>query len=283
MPLLHIFVLAIVQGITEFLPISSSGHLVLAWEAFDFAGWQVPEETQRERLVLDVAAHLGTLFAVLIYFRKDVADMIVGTVKAFAGRRSQGADLAFYVVLGTIPLVVVGFLAKDLVIATLRDPTVVASTTIGFGVLLYAGDRIGMTVRRIEHLAIGSVLLIGIAQVLALVPGTSRSGITMTAARFCGFERTDAARFAMLLAIPAILGAATLAGYDLYELGDLRIGLDAALAAVLAFAAALLAISVLMNWLSHATFTPFVVYRIALGGVLLYLLYEQPIRDWLGV
>ncbi len=283
MPLLHILVLAIVQGITEFLPISSSGHLVLAWEAFDFAGWQVPEETQSERLILDVAAHLGTLFAVLIYFRRDVAAMVVGTAMAITGRRSPGADLAFYVMLGTIPLVVAGFLMKDLVVTSLRDPTVVASTTVGFGVLLYVGDRIGMTLRRIEHLALGSVALIGFAQVLALVPGTSRSGITMTAARFCGFERTDAARFAMLLAIPAILGAATLAGYDLYEMGNLQIGLDAALAAALAFVTALVAIAVLMNWLSHATFTPFVIYRIALGGILFYLIYEEPIRGWFGL
>jgi undecaprenyl-diphosphatase len=279
---LHILVLAIVQGITEFLPISSSGHLVLAWEAFDIAGWQVLEESNGERLILDVAVHLGTLFAVLIYFRRDVAAMLVGLAKAFAGRRSQGADLAFYVVLATIPLVVVGFLMKDLVVASLRDPTVVASTTLLFGVLLYAGDRIGMTVRRIEHLTLGSVMVIGLAQVLALVPGTSRSGITMTAARFCGFERTDAARFSMLLAIPAILGAATLAGWDLYQLGNLRLGLDAALAAAMALVAALVAIAVLMNWLTHATFTPFVVYRIALGGVLFYLIYEEPIRGWFG-
>jgi len=147
---------------------------------------------------------------------------------------------------------------------------------------LNAGDRIGMTVRRIEHLTLGAVMLIGVAQVLALIPGTSRSGITMTAARFCGLERTDAARFSMLLAMPAILGAATLAGWDLYQLGDLRLGLDAALAAALAFAAALLAIAVLMNWLSHATFTPFVVYRIALGGVLFYLIYEDQVRGLFG-
>jgi undecaprenyl-diphosphatase len=280
---LHILVLAIVQGITEFLPISSSGHLVLAWKAFDIAGWQVPEETQGERLILDVAVHLGTLFAVLLYFRADVTRMIVGVTKAFAGRRSQGADLAFYVVLGTIPLVVVGFLMKDLVVTSLRNPTVVAATTIGFGVLLYAGDRIGMTVRRIEHLGLGSVMLIGCAQVLALVPGTSRSGITMTAARFCGFERTDAARFSMLLAIPAILGAATLAGYDLYRMENLQVGLDAAIAAFLSFVTALVAIAVMMNWLSHATFAPFVVYRIALGGALLYLLYEEWILDLIGL
>jgi undecaprenyl-diphosphatase len=282
LPFLHILVLAIVQGITEFLPISSSGHLVLAWKAFDVAGWQVPQESQSERLILDVAVHLGTLFAVLIYFRRDVAAMLVGTARALTGRRSQGADLAYYLVLATIPLVVVGLLMKDFVTANLRDETVVASTTVLFGVLLYAGDRIGMTVRRIEHLALGSVMVVGFAQVLALIPGTSRSGITMTAARFCGFERTDAARFSMLLAIPAILGAATLAGWDLYQLGNLRLGLDAAMAAAMALVAALVAIAVLMNWLSHATFTPFVVYRIVLGGVLFYLIYHEPVHGWFG-
>jgi undecaprenyl-diphosphatase len=124
--------------------------------------------------------------------------------------------------------------------------------------------------------------VVGFAQVLALIPGTSRSGITMTAARFCGFERTDAARFSMLLAIPAILGAATLAGWDLYQLGNLRLGLDAAMAAAMALVAALVAIAVLMNWLSHATFTPFVVYRIVLGGVLFYLIYHEPVHGWFG-
>jgi len=283
LPLLHILILAIIQGITEFLPISSSGHLVLAWEAFDIAGWQVAEETNSERMILDVAVHLGTLFAVVVYFRQDVARMSVGFARAFAGRRDPGADLAFYVIFATLPLVVAGFFLKDLVTTVLRDPTVVASTTIGFGLLLYAGDRIGMTVRRLEHLSLASVALIGLAQILALVPGTSRSGITMTAARFCGFERTEAARFSMLLAIPAILGAATLAGYDLYLLNDLRIGLDAVIAAVLAFVAALLAIAVMMNWLRHASFTPFVVYRLWLGGVLLYLIYENELGTWGGI
>jgi undecaprenyl-diphosphatase len=279
---LHILILAIIQGITEFLPVSSSGHLVLAWEAFDIAGWQVAEETAGQRLVLDVAVHLGTLFAVLVYFRQDVAKMLVGFTRAFAGRRDAGADLAFYVIFATLPLILAGFFLKDLVTTVLRSPTVVASATIGFGLLLYAGDRIGMTFRRLEHLSLGSVAVIGLAQVLALVPGTSRSGITMTAARFCGFERTEAARFSMLLAIPAILGAAALASYDLYRMGDLRLGLDAVVAALLAFAAALLAIAVMMNWLRRASFTPFVVYRIWLGCLLLYLINEAELRAWLG-
>ncbi len=118
---------------------------------------------------------------------------------------------------------------------------------------------------------------------MALIPGTSRSGITMTAARFCGFERIEAARFSLLLAVPAILGASVLAGYDLYRLEDLRIGLDAAIAAVLAFAAALAAIAAMMSWLRHASFTPFVVYRVLLGGVLLYLIYGTELTSWTDV
>ncbi len=282
MPLLHVFILALVQGITEFLPISSSGHLVLAWEAFDLAAWDVPEETQAQRIIIDVAAHLGTLFAVLIYFRRDVGDMVIGLLRAVGGQRSAGGRLALHVVLATLPLVLVGLLAKDLVTEHLRDKTVVAVATIVFGVLLYAGDQIGMTVRRLEHLTLGSVVLIGCAQVLALVPGTSRSGITMTAARFCGLERTDAARFSLLLAVPAILGAATLSGYDLYRIGDLQVGLDAVVAAVIAFVVALAAVDLMMRWLRHASFTPFVIYRLWLGGVLLYLIYEDQIRVWLG-
>ncbi len=273
MPLLHILILALVQGITEFLPVSSSGHLVLTWQAFDIAGWQLPEDTEAQRLVLDIAVHLGTLFAVLVYFRGDVGEMVAGAVKLTKGRLDPGGRMVLYLVVATLPLVAAGFLMKDLITTSLRDPAVIAWATIGFGLLLYAGDRIGLTVKRLEHMGFASVVVIGLAQVLALIPGTSRSGITMTAARFCGFERTEAARFSLLLAVPAILGAATLAGYDLYRMQDLRLGLEAALAAAFAFATALAAIAVMMRWLKKASFTPFVVYRVLLGGILLYLIY----------
>ena len=269
MPLLHITILALVQGITEFLPISSSGHLVLVWEMFDRLGWQVPDQVPSDRLILDIAVHVGTLFAVCLYFWRDVVDMLVGVAKLAVGRWTPGARLALYVVVGTVPLVIAGFFLKDMVSAVLRDVRIVAWATIGFGVLLFAGDRIGMTLRRIEHMTIGSVLVIGFAQVLALVPGTSRSGITMTAARFLGFERPEAARFSMLLAIPAILGAGTLAGLDVYQAGDLRLGIDAVVAAAISFVFALVAIALMIRWLRSASFTPFVVYRLLLGGALL--------------
>lgn len=269
MPLLHILVLALVQGVTEFLPISSSGHLVLVWHGFDALGWPIPEQSPGDRLILDVAVHIGTLGAVCVYFWRDVGQMILGFVKLAVGQATPGARLMLYVVLGTLPLLVVGYLVKDLIAEFLRDVRVVAWATIGFGVLLWLGDRLGMTVRRIEHMTASSAVAIGLAQILALIPGTSRAGITMTAARFLGFERPEAARFSLLLAIPAILGAGTVAGLDLYRAGDVRLGFDALIAAVIAFVCALIAIALMIRWLRHAGFLPFVIYRLLLGAVLL--------------
>ncbi len=269
MPILHIVILALVQGITEFLPISSSGHLVLVWEMFDRLGWQVAEQAPSDRLILDIAVHMGTLLAVCLYFWRDVAEMALGVLKLVTGKWTRGARLALYVIAGTIPLVIAGFLLKEVVSEDFRNVRLIAWATIGFGILLYIGDRIGMTLRRIEHMTIGPVLVIGFAQVLALIPGTSRAGITMTAARFLGYERPEAARFSLLLAIPAILGAGTLAGWDIYRAGDLRLGADAAVAAVISFVFALIAIAVMIRWLRRASFTPFVVYRLFLGTALL--------------
>jgi undecaprenyl-diphosphatase len=269
LPLFHITILALVQGITEFLPVSSSGHLVLVWELFDRLGVQAIEQTPSDRLVMDIAVHVGTLLAVCLYFWRDMVEMLLGVAKLAVGRWTPGARLALFVVVGTIPLIIAGYLLKDVVSGLLRDGRIVAWTTIGFGLLLYVGDRTGMTLRRIEHMTIGPVILIGTSQILALVPGTSRSGITMTAARFLGFERPEAARFSMLLAIPAILGAGTLAGLDIYQAGDVRLGIDAAVAAAISFVFALIAIALMLRWLRRASFTPFVVYRVLLGIALL--------------
>jgi undecaprenyl-diphosphatase len=269
LPLLHITILALVQGITEFLPISSSGHLVLVWEAFDRLGLQIAEQVPSDRLILDIAVHVGTLFAVCLYFWREVAEMALGLAKLAIGRWTPGARLALYVIASTVPLVIAGFLLKDTISEVLRDVRIIAWTTIGFGILLFVGDRVGMTLRRIEHMTLGSAVAIGLAQVLALVPGTSRSGITMTAARFLGFERQEAARFSLLMAIPAIIGAGTLAGLDVYRAGDLSLGIDAVIAAVISFFFALVAIAVMIRWLRRASFTPFVVYRLLLGGALL--------------
>ena len=272
MPLLHLLILAVVQGITEFLPVSSSGHLVLVWEVFDSLGQGV-EQDPANRLVLDIAVHVGTLFAVLAYFWRDVGGMALGGLRLVTGRITPGGRLLLYVVAATLPLIAAGLALKTTVALDLRGVELVAWTTLGFGVLLYIADRMGMMIRRVEHMGLGSALAIGVSQILALIPGTSRSGITMTAARFLGFERAEAARFSMLLAIPAILGAGALAGLDLHESGDLALTRSALLAGLLAFIAALMAIAVMMQWLKRASFTPFVIYRILLGILLLALLY----------
>ncbi|MGE4221182.1 MAG: undecaprenyl-diphosphate phosphatase [Alphaproteobacteria bacterium] len=264
MALYHLILLAVVQGITEFLPISSSGHLVITSQLLG-----LPDQG----LILDIAVHVGTLFAVLIYFWRDIWEMTVGILRLATGRRTPGAALAGNVLIASLPVVAVGFLAHDLVAEALRSVAVIAWATIGFGVLLWLADRLGMTFRRIEHLRWGAAAFIGVAQCLALIPGTSRSGITMTAARMLSFERPEAARFSMLLSIPTIAGAGVLAGYDIYKLGNVQLGYDAALAAAVSFLVALLAIALLMRWLQRASFTPFAVYRVLLGLLLLYWVY----------
>ena len=264
MPVLHLAVLALVQGVTEFLPISSSGHLILVPV---LTGW--PDQG----LVVDVAVHVGTLGAVMLYFWRDLGAMAGGVVRFMGGDRDPGARLAGYVIVGTLPLVAAGYALDTYLPGGLRDPRIIAWATLGFGLVLYAADRFGMTFRRLDHVGLADAVVVGLAQVLALIPGTSRAGITMSAARLLGFERRDAARFSMLLSIPAILGAGTLKGLELYRSGDAQLTAAAFIAALMAFAAALLTIWALMAWLRRATFTPFVVYRVVLGVGLLAITY----------
>ena len=263
--LIHIIVLALIQGITEFLPVSSSGHLVLVSK---LTPW--PDQT----LLVDVALHVGTLAAVMVYFRRECWSMVLGVFNLALFRGGREAKLALHVVVATLPIIPVAFYLKDYVAGDFRQGVaLIAWTTLGFGILLYAADRLGLRIRRVEHMTIGSALIIGCAQILALVPGTSRSGITMTAARFLGFERVEAARFSLVLSIPVIIGAGTLAGIDLYRMGDAEMNTVTVLAIMLSFVSALIAIAVMMRWLARASFTPFVIYRIGLGAGLLYWVY----------
>ncbi len=265
MELVHLAVLAIVQGITEFLPVSSSGHLALVPI---FTGWK------DQGLLMDVAVHVGTLGAVMLYFWRDIFDMLYGLGQMLKGKSHPGAKLFWFVFFSTLPVIGVGFYINEFYdMESLRTLKVIGWTTFGFGVLLYLSDKIGMTIRRVEHMTWGSALAIGLSQCLALVPGTSRSGITMTAARILGFERSDAARYSMLLSMPTILGAGTLKGLELYKSGNAQLTSDAVMGAGLSFLVALVAIAVLMAWLKHATFTPFVFYRLLLGAALLALAY----------
>lgn len=279
MTLLHITILALIQGITEFLPISSQAHLILVPV---LTGWQ------DQGLIIDVAVHVGTLGAVALYFRRDLWLMLVAVARLIIGQSGPGTKLVVNLAVATVPVLVAGYLVQRYAGGSLRSAALIGWTTLGFGVLLYAADRLSLTIRRIEHMKLGAALAIGLAQALALVPGTSRSGITMTAARLSGFERTEAARFSMLLSIPVILGAGVLSGLELYEVADARLTITAAAAAVLAFGAALAAIAFLMRWLRSATFTPFVVYRVLLGiGLLVWVYFDriEPIflQLWAGI
>lgn len=264
MPIEQIIVLAVVQGITEFLPISSSGHLILI--PF-LTGW--PDQGQ----FTDVMTHLGTLLAVLIYFWRDVWHLIFGTFNLFRGKITHDGKLALYILAGTIPAILFGYTLKKLNVPDLeRNVTVVAWNTVIYGVLMLVADTVGKQEKTINDVTLKSAFLIGCAQALALIPGTSRSGVTMTAARFLNFTRSDAARFSFLLGIPATAAAIALTLGDAVKSGC-HITSDELLAAGFTFIAGILAIAFLMGLLRRISFLPFVLYRMALGGFLLVLVY----------
>jgi undecaprenyl-diphosphatase len=262
--LYQLFVLAVVQGLTEFLPISSSGHLVMTSQVL---GWE------DQGVVIDIAVHVGTLLAVMIYFWRDLARVVIGTFRLAMFRGGPDARLAIMLLIATLPIVLVGFLANDMIETVFRSVELIAWSTIGFALLLWLADRVGMTVLRIEHVGTVGALMIGLSQVLALIPGTSRSGITMTAGRFLGMERAEAARFSLLLSIPTITGAAVLKGVEVWQVGDIALGYDVAIGIAFAFVAGFASIAVMMRWLQASGFGPFVIYRIALGILLLWWVY----------
>ena len=272
MPFTQILILAAIQGITEFLPISSSGHLIL-----------VPKLTglTDQGLMLDVAVHVGTLVAVILYFWRDVFGMVSAVFRIFqqiSNRRKLDAEFWLFckLVLATLPAIGVGLYVNKYMGANLRTLEIIGWATLCFGILLFVADKINMTVRKMEHISFGGAFFIGLMQAVSLVPGTSRAGITMTAARFLGVERQDAARFSLLLSIPTIIGAGVLKGYELSESTDRVLFYDVLTVTGLSFLFALVAISSLMVWLRRASFTPFVIYRILLGGVLLGIVYYGP-------
>ena len=272
MPFTQVLILAAIQGITEFLPISSSGHLIL-----------VPKLTglTDQGLMLDVAVHVGTLVAVILYFWRDVFGMVSALSRIFqqiSKRRKLDAEFWLFckLVLATLPAIGVGLYVNKYMGANLRTLEIIGWATLCFGILLFVADKINMTVRKMEHISFGGAFFIGLMQAISLVPGTSRAGITMTAARFLGVERQDAARFSLLLSIPTIIGAGVLKGYELSESTDRVLFYDVLTVTGLSFLFALVAISLLMVWLRRASFTPFVIYRILLGGVLLGIVYYGP-------
>lgn len=262
----QLLILALIQGVTEFLPISSSGHLIL-----------LPNLTgmQDQGQVIDVAVHVGTLLAVILYFRTDVKDAAAGTLRLMTGRMdTPGARLAFLLLIATIPVILFGLALKlsgldDM----LRSTAVIGWTMLIFGLVLYWADMKGAQDKVDSDWNLRDAIVMGLWQAVALIPGTSRSGITITAARHLGYNRHDGAKLAMLMSIPTIMASAALLGVEVIATADAQAARDGAIAAALAFLSALGALWLMMRLLRSVSFTPYVIYRVILGLFLLWIAY----------
>ncbi|MCH2486984.1 MAG: undecaprenyl-diphosphate phosphatase [Erythrobacter sp.] len=280
MSCLEMLILAIVQGVTEFLPISSSGHLILV-PVFTGAEDQGP--------MIDIAVHIGSLLAIVCYFFKDVWGLARGGFATIGiSSAPEYKKLFWWIALGTIPAVAVGLSIKlgafnsvaetwfglvvenDDLLASLRFTDLIAVNLIVYGILLGIADRFGREDKSFEQMTWRDGLLVGAAQALALIPGTSRSGVTMTAARALGYGRVEAARFSFLLSVPAVAGAGILIVPDLMEAGGALVR-EALITGALTFVAAFATMAFLMNFLKKASMLVFVLYRIAMGVALLLL------------
>ena len=263
--MLQTIVLALVQSATEFLPVSSSGHLILVPRLLHWAD---------QGLAMDIALHVGTLFSVLIYFSRDVGAAVYGILDVLKRNfRTSQALFVLKLAVSCLPVFIVGALCHSYISEHFRSPKIIATTAIVFGILLYWADKKGKDKETVETLGFKAAFLIGLAQVLALIPGVSRSGITMTAARLLNVGRGEAARFSMLLSIPTI-GAA--GGLGMLEIltetgGTEQSGAMVVLGMAVAFIGGLAAIGFLMKWLKTSSFAVFALYRVLLGAFLFYL------------
>lgn len=260
-------ILGLVQGLTEFLPVSSSAHLRILGEFLPNAG--DPGAT------FTAITQLGTETAVILYFWRD----IVRIAKAWAGsligrvaRRNEDARMGWLIIIGSLPIIILGLLFQKEIETTLRSLWIVAGTLIGFGLLLGLADILGRKTRNLSQITVGRGIIFGLAQALALIPGVSRSGGTITAGLFMGFSRTAAARYSFLLAIPAVFGSGLYQLAKSFNEPTVFGPLETLTATVVAFFVGLAIIAFLMNWLGKHSFLPFVIYRIVLGIVLVVLL-----------
>ncbi len=261
---LQVIVLAIVQGLTEFLPISSSGHLVLVPSA---AGWS------DQGLAFDVAVHFGSLIAVCVFFRNDIVALLRGSGQLLTfTMQTPESRIALAIGIGTVPAAAAGLALAGWIEANLRSPTVIVFTLAGYAIVMVLADRFGRRERNVADVTLRDAIVIGCAQALALVPGTSRSGVTISAARILGFDRRDAARYSFLLSVPVILLA------SIYEMGGLIVGdepvawLQLAIAALVSAVVAYASIDFFMRFVSRIGLLPFALYRLVLAAVILYVL-----------
>lgn len=266
MSLFYLLIVAIVQGITEFLPVSSSGHLILLPL---FLG------VQDQGQAIDVAVHVGTLGAVILYFWRDVRVGLLGIPRLLTGRiDTPGSKLAFLLVIATIPVIIIGLVLKVTGLSdALRSPVVIGWTMLIFGLVLYWFDQKSPEIKEQGDWSTADAVKLGLWQAIALIPGTSRSGITITGARALGYTRSDGARIAMLMSIPTIMASGLLLGAEVVGDADWVMLKAAAIGAVFAFGAALLALTLMMRLLRSVSFTPYVIYRVILGVILLSMSY----------
>jgi len=260
----QVTILAVLQGATEFLPVSSSGHLILPSLLF---AWH------DQGLTFDVAVHVGTLFAVLIYFRDELQRLVFALIlSVFQRKKSEDSKLAWMLLAATIPAGLSGLLLASQVEQYSRSLILIGVTSIGFGLLLFVSDRFGSKQRTLADMNWKTALLIGFSQVLALIPGTSRSGVTMTAALFCNLDRAAAARFSFLLAIPIITASGLLRGIQLLQADTESVEWFVLLYAIFISAVvAYLCIRYFLQLIERFGFLPFVIYRVLLGIALILL------------
>ena len=250
--LLEIFLLSIIQGVSEFLPVSSAAHLIIASNIYEFTN---------KSLLIDISLHLGSLLAILFYFKEDIFDL------------NKNKDLFYKIAIGTIPLILFGYLLYSTdIIHQLRNIKVIAWATLFFGILLYIADKNKFLKKIDTDFNIKSVLVIGFFQVLALIPGVSRAGITITAGRILGFDRTDSTKISFYLSIPALLGASTIGIKDLFK-ENIDFNLIVLIGVFLSFLFSLITIKIFLKFVKNFSLNVFVVYRIFLASVLFYIIY----------
>ena len=267
MPTFHLILLAIIQGITEFLPISSSAHLIL-FPSLTGADDQGP--------LIDVAVHLGTLIAVMFYFRAETKSVVTGTFGLAKGHlRNSNEFLALCLIIATIPAILFGLTIKlirfDLMLR--ENVGLIGITMLAFGIVLWWADKKSPEIKKAEQWTLKEAMVLGLWQSLALIPGTSRSGITITGARLMGYSRVEAARLSMLMSVPVILAAASLRAVDALRVTNFMALCDGVIAAFFAAISAYIALSVMMNFAKRVSFTPYVIYRVLFGALLIWWAY----------
>ena len=248
----EIFLLSIVQGVSEFIPVSSAAHLILASNIYEF---------KNQSILIDISLHLGSLLAILFYFKDDVFNF------------NKNKNLFYKIIIGSLPLIIIGYLLYTTnIIYYFRNIKVIAWATLFFGILLYIADKNKFLKKIDTDFNIKSVLVIGFFQILALIPGVSRAGITITAGRILGFDRTDSTKISFYLSIPALIGASALGIKDLFK-ENIDFNILVLVGIILSFVFSLLTIKIFLKFIKNFSLNFFVVYRLFLAIVLFYIIY----------